>query len=163
METFDPKPALTKYAGKTISETPFKYTLDSPHLKKTRELVPGLHKVQPSIYPLQTGFRKHGKSGIEVSDWLPSIGDCVDDLAIVRGMWTTDNNHGAQLQFHTGRHILEGDNFPSIGSWVHYGLGSLNDNLPQFIVLGTPLDSCCGGPSAHDASYLGPLHAGVAL
>ena len=45
-------------------------------------------------------------------------------------MWTTDNNHGAQLQFHTGRHVLEGQ-FPTIGSWVHYGLGSLNDNLPQ--------------------------------
>ena len=59
-------------------------------------------------------------------------------------MWTTDNDHGAQLQFHTGRHVLEGP-FPTIGSWVHYGLGSLNDNLPQFVVLGTPLADCCGG------------------
>ena len=59
-------------------------------------------------------------------------------------MWTTDNDHGAQLQFHTGRHALEGP-FPTIGSWVHYGLGSLNDNLPQFVVLGTPLADCCGG------------------
>ena len=41
-------------------------------------------------------------------------------------MWTTDNNHGAQLQFHTGRHVLEGQ-FPTIGAWVHYGLGSLNE------------------------------------
>ena len=53
-------------------------------------------------------------------------------------MWTTDNDHGAQLQFHTGRHALEGA-FPTIGSWVHYGLGTLNENLPQFVVLGTPL------------------------
>ena len=77
-------------------------------------------------------------------------------------MWTTDNDHGAQLQFHTGRHALEG-HFPTIGSWVHYGLGSLNDNLPQFVVLGTPLADCCGGMDGHGADYLGPEHAGVRL
>ncbi len=79
-----------------------------------------------------------------------------------RSLWTTDNNHGAQLQFHTGRHVLEGQ-FPTIGSWVHYGLGSLNDDLPQFIVLGTPIADCCGGLGGHGASYLGPEHDGVQL
>jgi hypothetical protein len=61
------------------------------------------------------------KSGIEVSDWFPHVGQLVDDIAIVRSVWTTDNNHGAQMQFHTGRHVLEGP-FPTIGAWVHYGL-----------------------------------------
>ena len=105
---------------------------------------------------------QRGESGIDVSDWWPHLGDCVDDMAIVRSMWTTDNNHGAQLQFHTGRHVLEG-NFPTIGSWVHYGLGSLNDDLPQFVVLGTPIADCCGGMGGHGASYLGPEHDGVQL
>ena len=91
--------------------------------------------MRPKIYPLQVGFKKRGQSGIEISDWLPEIGSCADDLAVVRSMWTTDNNHGAQLEFHTGRHMLDGY-FPTIGSWIHYGLGSLNDNLPQFVVLG---------------------------
>ena len=50
-------------------------------------------------------------------------------------MWTTDDNHGAQTQFHSGRHMLDGE-FPTLGAWVHYGLGSLNDNLPQFISMG---------------------------
>ncbi len=77
-------------------------------------------------------------------------------------MWTTDNDHGAQLQFHTGRHVLEGQ-FPTIGSWVHYGLGSLNDNLPEFVVMGTPIADCCGGLGGHGASYLGPEHDGVQL
>ena len=77
-------------------------------------------------------------------------------------MWTTDNNHGAQIQFFTGRHSLEGM-FPTIGSWVHYGLGSLNDNLPQFVVLGTPLADCCGGAAGHGADYLGPQYDGVRL
>jgi hypothetical protein len=163
MESFDPKPDLNKYAGKTIAETPYKHTLDSPFLKKNlRELVPGLHKVHPKVFPMQVGYRARGKSGIALSDWWPHVGDCIDDIAVIRSMWTTDNNHGAQLQFHTGRHVLEGA-FPTIGSWVHYGLGSLNDNLPQFIVLGTPIADCCGGNNAHGAHYLGPEHNGVRM
>jgi len=163
METFDPKPALNQYAGKTIAETPFKAALDSPYAKENlREVVPGLHKVHPAIFPMQVGYGKRGQCGIEVSDWWPRLGECVDDMAIVRSMWTTDNNHGAQMQFHTGRHTLDG-HFPTIGSWVHYGLGSLNDDLPQFVVLGTPLADCCGGMAGHGGNYLGPEHNGVQL
>lgn len=163
MESFDPKPELTKHAGKTIAESPYKKTLESPYLKKNlRELVAGLHHVHPKLYPLQVGFKKRGQSGIEVSDWWPHVSECIDDLAVVRSMWTTDNDHGAQLQFHTGRHMLEGP-FPTIGSWVHYGLGSLNDDLPEFVVLGSPIADCCGGMNGHGASYLGPEHDGVQL
>jgi hypothetical protein len=163
MESFDPKPELTMYAGKSIADTPYKATLDSPFLKSNlRQFVDGLHKVRPAIYPLQVGYRKRGQSGIEVSDWFPHIGSCIDDIAVVRSMWTTDNDHGAQLQFHTGRHALEGP-FPSIGSWVHYGLGSERDDLPSFIALGQPLADCCGGQHGHGADYLGPEHAAVHL
>jgi hypothetical protein len=163
METFDPKPALNEYSGKTFAETPYKDVLESPYLKKNlREVIEGLHKVHPSIFPMQVGYQKRGQSGLEISDWWPTVGQCADDLAIVRSMWTTDNNHGAQLQFHTGRHSLEGQ-FPTIGSWVHYGLGSLNDNLPQFVVFGTPIADCCGGLGGHGAHYLGPAHNGVQL
>ncbi len=77
-------------------------------------------------------------------------------------MWTEDSNHGAQLQFHTGRHRVEGF-FPTIGSWVNYGLGSLNDNLPQFVVMGTPVADCCGGMETHRANYLGPQYDGIPL
>ena len=163
LEGFDPKPELNKYAGKSISATPYKDSLESRFVKdNVKEFVAGLHKVQPNIFPLQTGFRKHGECGLEVSDWWTEVGDCADDLAVVRSLWTTDNDHGAQLQFHTGRHALEGP-FPTIGSWVHYGLGSLNDNLPQFIVMGNPLSDCCGGVNGHGAHYLGPEHAGVRM
>jgi hypothetical protein len=163
MESFDPKPELTRYAGKTIADSPYKATLDSPFVKQNvREVIAGLHKVHPTIYPLQTGYKRYGQSGLDVSDWWPHVGSCADDLAVVRSFWTTDNNHGAQLQFHTGRHALEGA-LPTIGSWVHYGLGSLNENLPQFVVLGTPLADCCGGAFGHGANYLGPAHAGVRM
>jgi hypothetical protein len=163
LESFDPKPELNKYAGKPIAETPYKDVLTSPYLANERVVAPDANgQVRTTIYPLQVGFKKRGQSGIEVSDWWPHVGGCIDDIAVVRSMWTEDSNHGAQLQFHTGRHRVDGF-FPTIGSWVHYGLGSLNDNLPQFVVLGTPLADCCGGQEGHRANYLGPQHDGVPL
>ena len=163
VEGFDPKPALNTYDGKSMDETPFKAVADSPFLKKNlREFIPGQHKVRPKLMKMQTGYKHYGKSGIAVSDWWPHVGSVVDELAIVRSMWTTDNDHGAQLQFHSGRHALEGP-FPTIGSWVRYGLGSMNENLPGFVVLGTPLADCCGGQFGHGGDYLGPEFAGVPL
>jgi hypothetical protein len=162
VESFDPKPALNQYAGKSISDTPYKDALSNPTIKDIREFVAGNHKVQPILYPMQIGYKKRGESGLEVSDWWPNVGDCADDLAVVRSLYTTDNDHGAQLQFHTGRHALEGP-FPTIGSWVNYGLGALNENLPQFVVMGQPLADCCGGMNGHGAHYLGPENAGVRM
>jgi hypothetical protein len=163
VEAFDPKPELNKYDGKTMEETPHKAAGESPLVKKNlREFVPGLHKVRSKLMRMQTGFKKYGASGLAVSDWWPHVGGIADDLAVVRSMWTTDNDHGAQLQFHTGRHALEGP-FPTIGSWVRYGLGSLNDDLPSFVVLGKPLADCCGGTFGHGGNYLGPEFSGVPL
>ena len=156
MEGFDPKPALNKYAGKTLAETPLKDVYDDPFVKENfRPFVNGNERsFRQKIFPLQVGYKKRGKSGIEVSDWWPNVGECIDDIAVLRSMWTTDNDHGAQLQFHTGRHISDGY-FPTIGAWVHYGLGSLNENLPQFVVMGNPIGDCCGGTQVHLGNYLG--------
>jgi hypothetical protein len=164
MESFDPKPALNDYAGKTIDESPYKdKVLNSPFYRKNvRDFAGTLRDLMPKIYPLQIGFQKRGQSGLEISDWWPNLASRADDLAIVRSMWTTDNDHAAQLQFHTGRHIFDGF-FPTIGAWAHYGLASLSDNLPQFIVLGAPPADCCGGVGTHGANYLGPEHAGIAM
>jgi hypothetical protein len=72
-------------------------------------------------------------------------------------MYTTDDNHGAQTQFHSGRHMLDGE-FPTLGAWVHYGLGSLNENLPQFISMGAREYW-----NKKDGHYLGPAHDAVPL
>lgn len=164
VETFDPKPELTKHAGKTIPDTPFASVLESPYIGNRIELVKGdaNGKIYDTLYPLQVSYRKRGESGAEVSDWFPHVAECVDDMAIVRSMWTTASNHDAQLQFHTGRNRFDGF-FPTIGAWVHYGLGSLNDNLPQFIVMGNKIGDCCGGKATEGADYLGPQHDGVTL
>ncbi len=157
MESFDPKPMLTKYAGKTIAETPFKDAQDPEKLKLARVTVVNDANGQQRnlLLPLQVGYRKRGESGIEVSDWFPHVGGMIDDLAVVRSMYTTDDNHGAQTQFHSGRHMLDGE-YPTLGAWVHYGLGSLNDNLPQFISLGRREYW-----NAKDGHYLGPEHDAV--
>ena len=162
LESFDRKPALETFAGKAIGETALRGILESPHLKNVREQVLNniIDKQKAKIFPAQVGFQRAGQLGIEVSDWWPHLRTCVDDLVFIRSMWTTDNNHGAQLQFLTGRHLLDGC-FPSIGAWVHYGLGALSDELPQFISMGPALESQCS--EGVDADYLGPEHAGVFL
>jgi hypothetical protein len=158
LESFDPKPMVTKYDGKTIAETPFADVQNPKKLLIERLIVPDQNGNQRNtLYPLQVGFKKHGKSGIEVSDWFPHIARNVDHLAIVRSMWTTDSNHGAQTQFHSGRNMLDGE-FPTLGAWVHYGLGSLNDNLPQFISIGAREVW-----NRRDGLYLGPAHDAVPL
>lgn len=164
METFDPKPELNRHAGKTIEETPYEQVLKSPYLANERVVAfdPNNGFIRTEIFPMQVGFKPRGESGLEISDWWPHLAKQADDLCLVRSMWTEDSNHGAQLQFHTGRHRIDGF-FPSIGSWVHYGLGSLNENLPQFVVLGSPVADCCGGMEVHRANYLGPQHDGVPL
>lgn len=159
VETFDPKPALTKYAGKTIAETPYKDVQNPEKLKLARVVVINDANGQQrnKLLPLQVGFKKYGRSGIEVSDWLPGIGSCIDDIAVVRSTFTTDDNHGAQTQFHTGRHMLDGE-FPTLGAWVHYGLGTLNENLPQFISMGKREYW-----NIKDGHYLGPAHDAVPI
>ena len=164
LESFDPKPALNKYAGKTIDETPHAGVLRSPYLENERVVAfdPNNGFIRNEIYPLQVGFKKHGESGLDISDWFPHLARQADDLCLIRSMWTEDSNHGAQLQFHTGRHRIDGF-FPTIGAWASYGLGSLNENLPEFVVMGSPVADCCGGRECHRANYLGPRYDGVPL
>lgn len=164
LESFDPKPLLNKLAGKTIEETPYAQVLKSPYLENERVVAfdPNNGFIRNEIYPLQVKSHPRGESGVEVSEWFPHLSQCADDMCVVRSMWTEDSNHGAQLQFHTGRHRVDGF-FPTIGAWANYGLGSLNDNLPEFVVMGQPVADCCGGRECHRANYLGPRYDGVPL
>ena len=164
METFDPKPELNKYAGKTIAETPYKGTQDPKKLALARVVVVNDANGQQrgQLYPLQVGWKKYGQSGTEVSDWLPNIGNCVDDIAVIRSMWTTDNNHGAQTPVPHRAARPRRPSSPTIGSWIHYGLGSLNDDLPQLRRRsGRRSPTAAGAWEADGAGYLGPEHDGV--
>jgi hypothetical protein len=164
VETFDPKPALNDYAGKTFDDTPLENPVLSPlHAKRFRSVAAeeiDVRDVYPTIYPMQVGWKQHGQSGIGITDWWPHLAQHVDDLCFVRDMWTTDNDHAAENQIHTGRHRLD-EPQPSIGSWAHYGLGTLNEDLPKFVVLGGPTRS--DTRQSIDSYYLGPQHSGVPL
>jgi hypothetical protein len=158
LESFDPKPDLDKHAGKTIGETPFKSVQDPERLKRVRVVVvnDANGKQRNKLYPTQIGFQRYGECGMPVSDWFPHIGSCADQISVVRSMWTSDDNHGAQVQFHSGRHMLD-ERVPTIGAWVNYGLGTLNENLPQFINMGPRFFDL------RDGHYLGPAYDSVPL
>lgn len=160
METFDPKPALTKYAGKTYEDTEYADPFADPLFTERSRAVVGGDRLHSKIFPMQVGYRKHGESGVEITDWWPNLASCVDDIAFVRSMYTTDNDHNAEFQMHHGRHKLDPPE-PVIGSWVHYGLGTLNENLPSFVFLGKYKDTRVRWN--FDANYLGPEHSGVEL
>ncbi len=114
VDTFDPKPELTKQHGKPSPKL---------YLGQKRNLLASPWK-----------FQKHGKSGLEVSELFPHVGSCVDRLCVLRGMVADDVNHpGGCLQMNTGERVATR---PSLGSWVTYGLGTENQNLPGFIAIG---------------------------
>src|SRR6185436_7713542 len=160
LESFDVKPELNKYAGKSIADTPYASVLQN----EGKNIIGGnpSHGNRKTIMPLQAEYRTYGQSGLVVGDWFKHVGECADDIAVVRSLWTIHNDHGAQLTWQTGRHPRELEH-PTLGAWVAYGLGSLNQNLPEYVVLGVPTGDCCGGTFTYGASYLGPEHGGVRL
>jgi hypothetical protein len=121
IDLFDPKPALTRHDGEDIPEE---------FIKGERfAFIKGTPKLLAS--PFQ--FRKHGQSGAELSELLPNLAKVADDIAIVRSMSTSQFNHApAQIFMNTGHQVI---GRPSLGSWLSYGLGSENSDLPAFIVL----------------------------
>ncbi|MCB1242984.1 MAG: DUF1501 domain-containing protein [Verrucomicrobiales bacterium] len=134
VDTFDPKPLLDRDSGK-----PFPYDLPRVTFAKAGSLLRSPWK-----------FRQYGQSGLPVSDLFPHVARCVDDLCIVRSLHGTNPAHGgALLKLHTGS-----DTFvrPSMGSWVVYGLGSENDNLPGFITICPTLAH--GGVNNWGAAFL---------
>src|SRR5438132_1984983 len=114
VDTFDPKPALAKYAGKA---------LPIENLRTERKT--------GAAFPSPFKFRKYGQSGIEVSELFPCIGECIDEIAVIRSMNADVPNHEPSLMLmNCGEARLIR---PSMGSWVVYGLGTENQNLPGFI------------------------------
>ena len=156
METFDPKPALNQYAGKTYDQTAFANPIKDPLYEELARAVVFVDRTHSRIFPMQTGFKKYGENGMAFAAWLPHLATCADDIALVRSMYTTDNAHNAEFQIHHGRHKLDPPE-PVLGSWINYGLGSLSENLPQFINIGPRFFD------KKDAHYLGPAYDAVNL
>src|SRR6185295_6227337 len=104
-------------------------------------------------------FAQHGKSGMWVSNAMPHFAKCVDDVAMIRSMHTVNLTHEPALyQIHSGRTI---PGQPSLGSWMTYGLGSENDNLPAYVVMDDPLGLPINGVENWSAGLLPPIYQGT--
>jgi uncharacterized protein DUF1501 len=146
VDTFDPKPALLKYQGETMK--------DVGEVRATMGTPGGL---MPSFW----NFKKHGQSGTEVSELFPHVAQHVDDIALIRSMHSLSPAHGPALfQMNTGS-ILAGH--PSVGSWVTYGLGTENQNLPGFIVFTDHRGGPINGPPNWGNGYMPAAYQGMQI
>jgi hypothetical protein len=146
IETFDYKPDLYPLDGKTIPVKTFGR---------------GGHKNVGRVVGPKWKFKPYGQCGKLVSDLFPHVGTCVDDIAFIHSMYAESPIHGsAMLMMNSGR-ILSGH--PSLGSWVTYGLGSVNENLPGYVVM---LDNKAGpisGPKNWSSGYMPAAYQGTVI
>jgi len=148
LDLFDPKPLLRKLAGQSLPKT-FK-----------RVILP-MGEVESPILPDKRKWKQHGESGLWVSDWYPHIAQCADDLAVIRSVHGNGLNHSNGVcQMNTG--VIVGGR-PSLGSWVSYGLGTVNQNLPAFVVIEDNPGKVVNGPRNYSAGFMPAVYQGVAL
>jgi len=146
LDTFDPKPLIRELDGQEIPES-----FNPPKIT-------AMGTAGNTVMRDQRQWAQHGQSGLWVSDWYQHVAEHVDDLAVIRSCWADGLNHvGSVCQMNTGS-ILAGR--PSLGSWVTYGLGAANNNLPTFVVLDTeaPLN---GGAKNWSAGFLPAVFQGT--
>jgi hypothetical protein len=137
VDTFDYKPKLYELDGKTIQVKTFGR---------------GGKKNEGRVVGPKWKFKQYGQCGKYVSDLFPHLGTCVDDIAFIHSMTADSPIHGsAMLQMNTGK-IISGS--PSIGSWVNYGLGSLNQNLPGYVVMLDPVGGPISGAKNWTSGYM---------
>jgi hypothetical protein len=148
VDLFDYKPELDRLAGQPIPESFGSF--------KTRRAV-AKNKLMPSRWP----FRKHGESGMEISDVLPHIASCADDICLLRGCYGDSVTHPESVYLMNTGSILMGR--PSLGSWAAYGLGSENQDMPAFVVLPDPSGWPKGGAPAWGNGYLPAAYQGTIL
>ena len=144
VDTFDPKPALARYAGQPLT---------GKGDIVVRQGNPG------PLMPSPFTFRKFGQSGIEVSEIFPHIASHVDEIALIRSMYSMSNDHVQAVYALQSGVIRMG--YPCLGSWVTYGLGSENQNLPGFVVIYDARGGPLGGPSDWSQGFMPAAYQGT--
>jgi hypothetical protein len=147
VDTFDPKPLLTKYSGKTLSAELAKTIKTSFIHDPSKAILRGS--------PWE--FRPGGTCGTPVSDLFPHVRTMMDDIAVVRGCYSDQFDHAPAIYLRSTGFQLPGR--PSLGSWVTYGLGTENQNLPAFVVMSD--GSTKSGPPAYGAGFLPAVYQGT--
>jgi hypothetical protein len=144
VDTFDYKPELAKFHGTEV---------------QGKNTIVAFNGKRGTVLKSPWEFRRHGKSGAWVSSMLPHLAECADDVAFLHGMVSRSNAHGPALFQMSSGFILQG--FPSAGSWISYGLGALNQNLPAFVVLPDPRGLPPCGVALWGNGFLPAAHQGV--
>lgn len=148
LDTFDPKPLLNKLAGQPLP----------PSFGK---VITSMGEAGAPLLASKRKWKQHGQSGLWISDWLPHIAQCADDLVVLRSVWADGINHSAGVcQMNTGS-ILGGR--PSLGSWVSYGLGTENQNLPAFVVMQDSTAQVVNGPRNWSAGFMPAVYQGIRI
>ena len=148
VDLFDRKPELEKWAGKPLPETTGRPK--SQFTSGNETLLPSTRK-----------WAKHGQSGMEISDLLPNLATCADDLCLLRSCWCSNTIHApAMYELHSGRTLM---GYPSLGSWVTYGLGSVSENLPAYCVMPQPEGVPEGGAPCWSSAFLPAIYQGTLL
>jgi hypothetical protein len=148
MDLFEYKPALLKYAGQQM-----------PRADRTVGEIATFSAAPNRVIPPYWPFKQHGQSGRWLSDLLPELATCVDDLSFIHGIKVDNNNHGPAVY-----HTLTGSQFPgsaSVGAWITYGLGSENRDLPGFIVMGDRRGATIGGAGVWGNGFLPAAYQGT--
>ncbi len=146
MDTFDPKPALQKYAGQPM---------EGKGQIVVRQGHPG------PLMPSPFTFSRHGESGLEVSELFPRVASRADDLAVIRSVVGKSNDH-VQAHYELASGVIR-MGYPSLGSWLTYGLGTENQNLPGFVVIFDARGGPFGGPANWSAGFMPAAYQGTVL
>jgi hypothetical protein len=146
IETFDYKPKLYPLDGKTIPVKTFGR---------------GGHKNAGRVVGPKWSFKQYGQCGKYVSDLFPNVATCVDDIAFLHSMYAESPIHGsAMLMMNSGR-LLSGH--PALGSWVNYGLGTVNENMPGFVVMLDHKGGPISGPKNWSSGYMPASYQGTVI
>jgi hypothetical protein len=146
VDTFDYKPKLYPLDGKTIPVKTFGR---------------GGHKNEGRVVGPKWKFKQYGQCGKYVSDLFPHVGSCVDDIAFIHSMYAESPIHGSALLMMNSGRLLSGH--PALGSWINYGLGSVNENLPGFVVMLDKTGGPISGPKNWSSGYMPAAYQGVVV
>ena len=149
LDTFDPKPKLKELAGKPLPPS------------VTKGLITAMGEYNAPVLADKRQWAQHGQSGLWISDWCKHVATCADDLAVIRSCWANGIVHSNGVcQMNTGS-ILAGR--PSLGAWVSYGLGTVNQNLPAFVVMQDSSATVVNGPRNWGAGFMPAVYQGTRI
>lgn len=148
IDLFDPKPKLNELAGQPLPES-------------FGKVITSMGEAGAPLLASKRTWKQHGESGLWISDWLPNLSKHADKLAVIRSCWADGINHSAGVcQMNTGS-ILGGR--PSLGSWVSYGLGTENQDLPAFVVMQDNVSQVVNGPRNWSGGFMPAVYQGIRI